>query len=53
MVAFLIWYNFYMENKEFKIEELWDWISSEIGFDQKGLEIQDAIREFVKLKMEK
>ena len=29
-----------------KMEELWDWISSEIGFDEKGMEIQDGIREF-------
>lgn len=31
-------------------EELWDWIATEIGFDEKGMNIQDGIREFVKLK---
>lgn len=41
-----------MNNKEeWKLEELWDWIASEIGFDGKGNEIQDGIREFVKLKL--
>ena len=41
-----------MTEKESKLEELWDYIASEIGFDEKGLQIQDAIREFIKLKSE-
>lgn len=31
-------------------EELWDWICSRVGFDEKGKDIQGAIRRFVKLK---
>ena len=33
------------------LEERWDWICSNIGFDERGMEIQKAIREFVKLKI--
>lgn len=42
-----------LTKKECRLEELWDYIAGNIGFDEKGLSIQNAIREFVKLKMEK
>jgi hypothetical protein len=35
-------------NKEVELEDLWDWICSEIGFDQKGKEIQQAIKRYIK-----
>lgn len=35
---------------ETKLEDLWDYICSEIGFDEKGKEHQDAIKKFVVLK---
>ena len=38
-------------NLETKLEDLWDWICSNIGFDERGREIQNGIREFVKLKV--
>lgn len=44
--------RFLEQAKKGKPEELWDWISSEIGFDEKGLEIQNAIRKFIKLTLE-
>ena len=37
---------------ESKLEERWDWICTEIGFDEKGFEIQDGIREFITWKFE-
>lgn len=36
------------ENK--KLEEIWDYITSMIGFDEKQLEIHEAIRRYVKLE---
>jgi hypothetical protein len=40
-----------MTNEELKLEELWDYISSMVGFDKHGLEVQDGIRKFVELKI--
>lgn len=39
-----------MIDKELKLEELWDFIAGSIGFDRKGKKIQNAIREFIKLR---
>ena len=36
------------ENK--KLEEIWDYITSMIGFDERQLEIHEAIRRYVKLE---
>lgn len=40
-----------MDLKNHNSEELWDFICSNIGFDEKGKETQDSIRLFVKLKL--
>jgi hypothetical protein len=40
-----------MDLKNHNLEELWDFICSNIGFDENGKETQDAIRLFVKLKL--
>jgi len=37
--------------KESELEELWDFIAGSIGFDKKGIEIQNAIRRFITLKI--
>lgn len=34
-------------------EDLWDLICANIGFDKQGMEIQQAIRNFVKIREEK
>ena len=39
-----------MTNKEVELEDLWDWICVQVGFDKKGKEIQRAIKDFIKLK---
>ena len=36
-----------------KAEELWDWIASMIGFDEKGVELQNGIREFCEIGRKK
>ena len=36
--------------KKHDLDNLWDWICSNIGFDERGREIQDAIKLFVKMK---
>jgi len=40
-----------MTRLESSIEELWDWICVRIGFDKEGIQLQDAIRKFVELKI--
>lgn len=35
--------------REHNPEDLWDWICSEIGFDEKGKEIQEAIKLYIKI----
>ena len=32
-------------------EDLWDFICSQVGFDENGKETQEAIRRFVRLKL--
>lgn len=49
--TFSLWYNYTMTDLEYKLEEMWDFIASEIGFDEKGEELQNAIRKFVELKI--
>jgi len=39
-----------IKKMEFDCEELWDFIATRCGFDSDGLELQGAIRKFVKLK---
>ena len=40
-----------MTDLEFQLEELWDYIACNIGFHEKGIELQNAIRKFVTLKI--
>jgi len=40
-----------MNKLESDIEELWDWICVRIGFDKEGIELQDAIKDLIKLKI--
>jgi hypothetical protein len=42
-----------MTHQELQLEEQWDEIASRIGFDEKGVKLQDAIRKFVALKITK
>ena len=37
---------------ESKMEERWDFLCTAIGFDEKGLEVQDGIKEFITWKFE-
>ncbi len=34
------------------MEERWDFLCTAIGFDEKGLEVQDGIKEFITWKFE-
>ncbi len=34
-----------------ELEDLWDWICVQVGFDKEGKEIQKAIRKFVEMKL--
>ena len=40
-----------MTKLESDIEELWDWICARLGFNKDGTELQNAIRDFVRLKI--
>jgi len=40
-----------MTKLESDIEELWDWICARIGFDKEGIELQDAIKDLIRLKI--
>jgi len=40
-----------MTKLESDIEELWDWICVRIGFGKEGIELQDAIKDLIKLKI--
>ena len=39
-----------MYNSKDSIEELWDYICVNIGFDEKGKDLQGAIKKYVELK---
>lgn len=40
-----------LSQKEVELEELWDWICVQVGFNKEGKEIQEAIKKFIEIKL--